>query len=511
MNLIDLVHVSTAVSNTRSRLKKRALLSDCLREAGGVEVSLVVNYLSSTMPQGRIGLGPATVNKALKSASSGVERVALSEVDRCLTEIAAQSGYGSKARKERLFGELLNRVSDDEQHFLASLVLGEVRQGALEAVLVEGIAEASGLPPNDVRRAVMLVADAAPVAVAALSEGAAGLSQFRLEPLKAVRPMLAQPADEIAAAMDAIGEASLQFKLDGARIQVHKVKKDVRIFTRQLHDVTNRLPEIVEGALAMPFNECILDGEAIAFGEGGRPLPFQVTMSRFGRSQNVADMRERLPLSGLYFDCLYADGGEMIDKPLSTRLELLQFGLDTEVLVPQVQTGDPAEAAGFLAEAFEAGHEGLMAKSLTSAYAAGSRGAAWLKIKQAHTLDLVVIAAEWGSGRRKGYLSNLHLAARGTEGEFIMLGKTFKGLTDKILRWQTKELLAREIGREENVVHVRPELVVEIAVSDIQQSPQYPAGLALRFARVRHYRSDKTAAQADSVEAVRKLFDEARG
>lgn len=510
MNLNDLVNVSTAVSRTRSRLKKRALLSDCLRVANVDEVSLVVNYLGSTMPQGRIGLGPAMVNEALKSASSGSERVALADVDRCLSDISAQSGPGSKARKEQLFGELLSRVGGDEQHFLASLVLGEVRQGALEGALVEGIADASDQPVGDIRRAVMLAADAAPVAMAALTEGAAGLSRFRLEPLKAVRPMLAQPADDIDDAMSALGEASLQFKLDGARIQVHKVRRDVRIFTRQLHDVTERLPEVVDGALALPFGDCILDGEAIAFDKDGRPLPFQVTMRRFGRSQNVADMRERLPLSGLYFDCLYADGDELIDAPLSSRLELLRSGVDTQMLVPQVQTSDPAEAARFLAQAFDAGHEGLMAKSPNSIYAAGSRGADWLKIKQAHTLDLVVIGAEWGSGRRKGWLSNLHLAARGTEGEFIMLGKTFKGLTDKVLRWQTRELLAREIGREGNVVHVRPELVAEIAVSDIQQSPQYPAGLALRFARVRHYRSDKTADQADSVDAVRSLFEAAR-
>ena len=511
MTLKDLVNVSTAVASTRSRLKKRAALAECLRSAEADEIELVVNYLSGVMPQGRIGLGPAMVSSALKSAVSGSDAIPIKELDQRLDDIASQSGAGSKGRKEQLFGELLNRTGVDEQQFLAGLVLGEVRQGALEGVLVEAIADATKLPAADVRRAVMLAADPAPVAYAALTTGASGLEQFRLEPLKPVRPMLATPAEDIDDAMSTLGEAVLQVKLDGARIQVHRVDDEVRIFTRQMNEVTERLPEIVESVSVLPVTSLILDGEAIAMNEKGRPLPFQVTMRRFGRSTNVEVMRETLPLSGYFFDCLYVDGYSRIDDPLDARLATLSELLPGEALVDQLTTADASDASRFLASAYDAGHEGLMAKSPTSAYAAGNRGAEWLKIKQAHTLDLVILAAEWGSGRRKGFLSNLHLGARDSDGSYVMLGKTFKGLTDKLLKWQTQALLERETGREGNTVHVRPELVAEIAISDIQQSQQYPGGLALRFARVKRYRDDKTAEEADTIDAVRSIYEQAHG
>ncbi len=511
MTLKDLVTVSTAVASTRSRLKKRAALAEYLRSAKADEIELVVNYLGGVMPQGRIGLGPAMVSSALKSAVSGSDAIPIKELDQRLDDIASQSGAGSKGRKEQLFGELLNRTGIDEQQFLAGLVLGEVRQGALEGVLVEAIADATELPAADVRRAVMLAADPAPVAYAALTTGASGLEQFRLEPLKPVRPMLATPAEDIDDAMSTLGEAVLQVKLDGARIQVHRVDDEVRIFTRQMNEVTERLPEIVQSVSALPVTSLILDGEAIAMNEKGRPLPFQVTMRRFGRSTNVEEMRETLPLSGYFFDCLYVDGYSRIDDPLDARLATLSELLPGEALVDQLTTTDASDASRFLASAYDSGHEGLMAKSPTSAYAAGNRGAEWLKIKQAHTLDLVILAAEWGSGRRKGFLSNLHLGARDGDGSYVMLGKTFKGLTDKLLKWQTKALLEREIGREGNTVHVRPELVAEIAISDIQQSQQYPGGLALRFARVKRYRDDKTAVEADTIDAVRSIYEQAHG
>ncbi|MDJ0758237.1 MAG: ATP-dependent DNA ligase [Woeseiaceae bacterium] len=511
MNLNDLVNVSSAVSATRSRLKKRALLGDCLRAADTNEVRLVVNYLAGVMPQGRIGLGPAMVSAALKNAETGDNALALTEIDRRLADIAAMKGAGSKQAKTDAFGQLLSQVTSEEQRFLAGLVLGEVRQGALEGVLIEGIAEASELPADAIRRAVMLAADPAPVAEAALVDGLPGLQAFRLQVLNPVRPMLAQPSDTLAEAMDGLGEAALQYKLDGARIQVHRAGADVRIFTRQLHDVTARLPEITEAALEMPAREFILDGEAIAFGKDERPLPFQVTMRRFGRSSNVEEMRDKLPLSGLHFDCLYLDGDELIDRSFDERSAALAGIADAQALVPQLTTANVTEASRFLAAALEQGHEGIMAKSPGSLYAAGNRGSDWLKIKQAHTLDLVILAAEWGSGRRKGWLSNLHLGARNPDdGSFVMLGKTFKGLTDKMLAEQTKALLDRELGRDGNVVHVRPELVVEIAVNDIQESRQYPAGMALRFARVKRYRSDKRASEADTIDTVRQLFDEAR-
>ena len=511
MNLNDLVNISSAVSATRSRLKKRALLADCLRAAATHEIRLVVNYLSGVMPQGRIGLGPAMVSAALDGTGAGDSAVPLVDVDRRLDEIAAMQGAGSKQAKTDAFGRLLSQVTADEQRFLAGLVLGEVRQGALEGALVEAIAEVADLPTDAVRRAVMLAADPAPVAAAALKDGLPGLAAFRLHVLSPVRPMLAQPSETLADAMDGLGEAALQYKLDGARIQLHRSGSDVRIFTRQLHDVTARLPEITEAALAMPATEFILDGEAIAFGKDARPLPFQVTMRRFGRATRVDEMRDKLPLSGLHFDCLYLDGEELIDRTFDERSAALSGIADESMRVPQIKTANVSDANRFLSAALEQGHEGIMAKSPGSVYAAGNRGSDWLKIKQAHTLDLVVLAAEWGSGRRKGWLSNLHLGARNPgDGSFVMLGKTFKGLTDKMLADQTKALLDRELGREGNVVHVKPELVVEIAVNDIQESPQYPAGMALRFARVKRYRSDKPAAEADTIDTVKKLYDEAR-
>jgi len=505
MHLTDLVDVSLAVSGTRSRLKKRTALSDALRVSSPDEIVLVVNYLSGVLPQGRIGLGPATVSAVLKSAEPGDDRVTLADVDRVFDDIDATSGAGSKKAKEEAFGRLLQRVSAEEQRFLAGLVLGELRQGALESSLIDAIADASGIDLDAIRRAVMLSADPASVAQAALVDDEAALSAFRLEPLTPVRPMLAQPSDTIDVAMRDLGTAVLQYKLDGARIQVHKHGSDVRIFTRALHDVTERLPEVVSRVAAMPATSLILDGEAIAFAKDERPLPFQVTMRRFGRRTNIDEMMRTLPMSDVYFDCLYRDGDELIDRSLTDRLDALSDVVPGSSLIEQTVTDDPARAATVLATAFERGHEGLMAKATGSVYAAGNRGADWLKIKQAHTLDLVILAAEWGSGRRKGWLSNLHLGARDGDG-FVMLGKTFKGLTDKTLKWQTEALLSREVSRDEHAVFVRPDLVAEIAVSDIQASSQYPAGLALRFARLKRYRDDKTAADADTLDTVRQLY-----
>ncbi len=505
MNLSELVNVSAAVSRTRSRLKKRALLSDCLRASDASTIRLVVSYLSGTLPQGRIGLGPATVSSVLGSVEPGNGSTDLADVDRVLSEIQSTSGAGSKQRREDLFGELLGGVSQEEQRFLAGLVLGELRQGALEAVLVESLADATGFDVAAIRRAVMLSADPAAVAETAFVDGLAGLAQYRLVALSPVRPMLAQPVESMSEAMGSLGSAVLQYKLDGARIQVHRDGDDVRIFTRQLNDVTARLPEVVEQVRALPVSSIILDGEAIALREDGRPLPFQVTMKRFGRSSQVEEMRRMLPITDVYFDCLYLDGEELIDRPLSERLDPLDELIPDSARVPQLVTSDETEATAFLAGAFERGHEGLMAKSVDSIYAAGNRGSDWLKIKQAHTLDLVVLAAEWGSGRRKGWLSNLHLAARDGD-DWVMLGKTFKGLTDKVLKWQTEALLEREVSRDEHTVFVRPELVAEIAVSDIQQSSQYPGGMALRFARLKRYRDDKPPAEADTVDTVRSLM-----
>ncbi len=512
MQLVDLVNVSNNVAATRSRLKKREYLSSCLRAAEPEEVGLVVNYLGGALPQGRIGLGPAIVRDLLPEPVASEASLSLAEVDNAFTEVAEISGKGSQQRRRDLLGRLFARATGVERDFVARLILGEIRQGALEGVLVEAIADATEIPADEVRRAVMLASDPAPVAVAAMREGRSGLEQFRLEPMSPVRPMLASPAEDIADAMQSLGEAALEYKLDGARVQIHRVGTDVRIFSRRLNDVTDSLPDIVELALAQPANEFIVDGEVIALREDGRPHPFQVTMRRFGRKIDVDKMRDSLPLDVFLFDCLRRDGDDLIDRPFAERSANLADATTAGVVVPSLVTDDTDVAAAFLRGAFDKGHEGVMAKSLSSLYAAGNRGADWLKIKQAHTLDLVVLAAEWGSGRRKGWLSNLHLGARDPNNEtFVMLGKTFKGLTDKMLAAQTKALLALEIGREDHVVHVKPEFVVEIAVSDIQASPQYPAGMALRFARVKRFRRDKTAAEADTIDTIRQIHAEQIG
>ncbi len=507
MQLVDLVNCSLNVAATRSRLKKRAFLADCLRAAFPDEVALAVHYLGGTLPQGRIGLGPAILRDLGQDPPADRASLSLRDTDADFARIAAMSGKGSQQQRREALGRLFHRATAAERDFLVRLVLGEIRQGALEGALVDAIAAAADLPEADVRRAVMLASDPAAVAEAALSQGAAGLARFRLEPMAPVRPMLAQPAADIAAAMEALGEAMLDYKLDGARVQIHRVGNEVRIFSRGLNDVTERLPEVVDAVLALPARALVLDGEVIALRDDGRPHPFQVTMRRFGRTSNVQALREELPLDVFLFDILHRDGSDVLDHPLRERAALLADSAPEVLRVERLLTADPAAAAAFLGRSYAAGHEGVMAKAPGSAYAAGNRGADWLKVKQAHSLDLVILAAEWGSGRRRGWLSNLHLGARDPDsGSFVMLGKTFKGLTDAMLAEQTKRLLELEIAREGAIVHVRPEFVAEIAVSDIQASPQYPAGLALRFARVKRYRPDKSAAEADTIDTVRALY-----
>ncbi len=507
MQLEHIVNASRDVARTRSRIKKRDTIAALLRAAPANEIELVVSYLGGELPQGRIGLGPAIVRDLVGEPCAGSASLTIAEVDRAFSGIAAISGKGSQQARREALGQLFHKTTPDERDFIVRLILGELRQGALEGVLIDGIAAAAGLPPETVRRAVMLAADPAPVAFAAMSDGAAGLDQFRLTPMSPVKPMLAQPAEGVADAMESLGSAALDVKLDGARVQIHRVGSEVKVYSRALNDVTASLPDVVETVLEQPAESLILDGEVIALRDNGRPHPFQVTMRRFGRRSDVDRMREELPLNVFLFDILHRDGEDLIDRPFSERDVALNDAVAREAIVPRSIAETAEQAQAFLNAAFDAGHEGIMAKSLTSSYAAGNRGADWLKIKQAHTLDLVVLAAEWGSGRRQGWLSNLHLGARNPlDGSFVMLGKTFKGLTDKVLDWQTKALLGIEIGREEHVVHVRPELVVEIAVNEIQASPVYPAGMALRFARVKRYRKDKTAAEADTIETVREIF-----
>lgn len=508
MLFATLVETSDAVAATRSRLGKIDRLRSCLQRLAPDEIETGVGWLAGTLRQGRVGLGPSIVRDALGATPASESRATVREIDAVFETIAAVSGKGSKLERQRLLRELFSRATAVEQGFLARLITGELRQGALEGVMVDAIAKAADLPVRDVRRAVMLAGDPAVVAKAAIREGAAGLAAFRLELLKPVQPMLAQTAEDTAEVLGAFGEAAFEYKLDGARIQVHKAGTEVRIFSRQLNDVSAGLPEISEIVRGLPAEAVILDGEAIALRADGTPHPFQVTMRRFGRKLDVDNARESLPLTAFFFDCLHVDGEDLIDRPATERFEVMSKVLPADTLIPRLVTADGNAAAGFFDQALAAGHEGLMAKSLESRYEAGNRGAGWRKIKPSHTLDLVVIAAEWGSGRRRGWLSNLHLAARDPdEDRFVMLGKTFKGMTDKMLEWQTARLLELETGRDGHVVHVRPEVVVEIAFNELQTSPRYPGGMALRFARVKRYREDKGPMDADTIATVRSIFE----
>ena len=510
MRLDDVVQTSRRVAQTGGRLAKIELLAALLQRAAPEEVATAIAFLSGSPRQGRIGVGYAALAAARNPGAPPRGSLELGDVDALLDHLAHTAGKGSSAAKARLLGDLFARATSEEQEFLFRLLIGELRQGALEGLVTEAVARAAGLDPGLVRRATMLAGDLGAVARAALS--AAGLGQFQVELFRPVQPMLAQAADDVADALTQLGEAAFEFKLDGARIQVHKAGDEVRVFSRQLNDVTVAVPEVVEATRGLPVRDTILDGEAIALRPDGRPRPFQVTMRRFGRKLDVDRLRAELPLALFWFDILYADGSPLLDEPYARRLAALEELVPAARRVSRIVTADPREAAAFYERALAAGHEGLMAKALDARYDAGARGAAWLKIKPAQTLDLVVLAAEWGHGRRRGRLSNIHLGARDPDtGSYVMLGKTFKGMTDEMLAWQTTKLLELETTRDQYTVYVRPDLVVEVAFNDIQASPQYPGGLALRFARVKRYRPDKTAELADTIATVRALHRRAVG
>jgi len=506
VRLADLVAASSTVAASSRRLDKVAALAAFLQRLAPQDVAIAVPFLAGALRQGKIGVGYAVIRQAADVPPAEVPTLVLADVDAAFDEVATARGAGSSTRRvERLRG-LFQRATREEQGFLVRLLFGELRQGAVEGVLLEGVAKACSIPVDRVRRAAMLAGALAPVAVDALTGGEAALSALRLSVFSPVQPMLAASADDVEEALGETGPASVEYKIDGARIQVHKSGDDVRIYSRTLRDVTAGLTDVVDAVRALPARDLILDGEAIALRADGTPHPFQVTMRRFGRRADEKALRSELPLTPMFFDCLYMDGTPTIDDPLARRVALLEDVVPAALRVPREAGGDRAAAEAFAQRAEEAGHEGVMVKALEAPYAAGRRGSAWVKVKRAQTLDLVVLAAEWGSGRRTGTLSNLHLGARDPErGGFVMLGKTFKGLTDALLAWQTAELLTREIGRDGHIVHVRPELVVEIAFNEIQESPHYPGGLALRFARVKRYRTDKTAAEADTIDTVRRI------
>lgn len=508
MTLLALVaETSRSVAQTSSRTAKVAALATCLRQVDPAEIEIAAAFLSGDPRQGKLGVGFALLREVRARGAATTASLTLTETDADFAKFAETAGAGSSDRRVALLDNLFASATPIEQDFLVGLITGELRQGALEGVMLDAIAMAANSAPGDVRRATMYAGNLPTVARIALTEGAGGLTRFQLEPMRPVAPMLAQTASNVADALESLEVAAFEWKLDGARVQVHKVGELVRVFTRNLNEVTAAVPEIVTAMLQLSARELVLDGEAIALSSGGAPRPFQVTMRRFGRKLEVAALTKELPLSVFFFDCLRRDGEALVDHPTQERVAVLSDALPQELLIPRLVTSRLDDAQAFYDAALAAGHEGVMAKALDAPYEAGNRGSSWLKIKRAHTLDLVVLAAEWGHGRRKGWLSNLHLGARDpSSGEFVMLGKTFKGLTDKLLEWQTQALLEREIGRDDWTVHVRPELVVEIAFNDLQQSPRYPGGLALRFARVKRYRPDKQAEDADTIDTVRGIY-----
>jgi ATP-dependent DNA ligase I len=509
--LTDIVAASRDVAATRSRLKKIARLSGILRQLESAELPAAIGFFCGELRQGRLGLGPRALQRLRAEPQATSSAVTVLELDAVFQALEDLSGKGVASEREQLLAALFARLGAEEREFVVRLILGELRQGALESVVLEALAEAARVSSESIRKAMMFTGNAAAVAVSAFRGGEAELSAFSIQLFRPLRPMLAQSAKDAAEAFSRVAPAAAEYKLDGARIQLHREGDRVAIYSRYGNDLSDALPEIVELGRSFGVRSLVLDGEVIALRSDGRPQPFQVTMQRVGRKLGIAAARSDLPLRAFFFDCLYADGRVLVEQPNSARWQALSAVVPSEARVTRVEVASAADAEAALSGALESGNEGIVVKSLSSTYEAGRRGAGWIKVKPAPTLDLVVLAAEWGSGRRTGWLSNLHLGARDPEtGGFVMLGKTFKGLTDAMLEWQTKKLQELATERSEWVVKVRPEVVVEIAFDGLQRSSTYPGGLALRFARVKRYREDKPASDADTIQFVRELFERFR-
>ena len=504
MLLTELVRVSSVVASTSARTAKIAAIAELLRQTQPTEAAIAVAYLSGQLRQRQIGVGYASMRGRAPAAPQAT--LTLIEVDEQLEAIGALGGKDSQSERRRQLHALLGRATEQEQHFLVRLIIGELRQGALEGVMQEALARALEVPIADVRRAAMLRGDLGAVAEAGIRDGLTGLNSFRLQVGQPLLPMLAQSATSIGEALERISPAIVEWKLDGARVQIHVQQGDVRVFTRSLDDITTRVPEVVELARSLPVRATVLDGESLALKDDGRPQPFQVSASRLGSKLDVARLRASLPLTTFVFDLLHLDGQDLVDEPASERHRALASVVPEAARVPRIVTGSVEEADGFLKDALARGHEGVLVKAPHSVYEAGRRGSGWIKVKPVITLDLVILAAEWGHGRRHGWLSNLHLGARDpSSGSFVMLGKTFKGLTDEMLRWQTTRFLELEDHRDSWTVYLRPELVAEIAFDSVQRSPRYPGGVTLRFARVVRYREDKRPEEADTIQTVQAL------
>ncbi|MDY0910977.1 ATP-dependent DNA ligase [Microbacterium sp. CFBP9034] len=506
MLLTDVVAATESVAATSSRLAKVAALAGVLRDLAADEIVPAIGFLTATPRQGRLGVGWRSLT-SLETAHAAEPSLTILDVDDALDRLAATDGQGSVASRRRELVALSERATAGEWDFLVRVMLGELRTGALEGVLLDAVSRAAERDAATVRRAAMLSGDLGTTARLALTGTADELDAVGLVVGRPVMPMLASTAGSTAEAIAALGgAASVEYKLDGARIQVHRDGDDVQVYTRNLADITHRVPEIVEAVRALPAERVILDGETLSLDEDGGPRPFQDTMARFG-----SESGESVVLRPWFFDILHLDGRDLLDEPLSERLEILERVAGPSRM-PGIVTTDAARAEEFSREALAAGHEGVMVKAVDSAYAAGRRGKSWLKVKPVLTFDLVVLAVEWGSGRRTGQLSNLHLGARdpdgafGEPGGFVMVGKTFKGLTDALLRWQTEHFPSIETHRSAYAVHVRPQTVVEIAIDGVQRSTRYPGGVALRFARVKGYRPDKGPQDADTIDALRALL-----
>jgi DNA ligase-1 len=497
---------SVALATTGARTRKVARLAELLRTLDPAEIPPVVSWLSGDLTQRQIGVGWASLRELPEPAEQA--SLAVLDVERSFSEIGGSAGPGSQAVRRRLVDAVFTRATSTEQRFLRSLLTGDLRQGALAGLMTAAIAEAADIPAEDVRRALTLCGDLAAVASAALTGGSTALAAFGLTPGRPLGPMLAQTAAGVAEALTRLGgTAAFEWKLDGIRLQIHRVDDDgidrVRLFTRSLDDITARLPEVVAAVRGLSVRTLVADAEVIGVDPAGRPRPFQVTASRTGT--RLAAARQEVTVRAFLFDVLHVDGTDLIDEPAHDRIAVLERVIPEPMRVRRLVTSIVDEAGTFLDDALAAGHEGVVAKSLTAAYEAGRRGGSWLKIKPVHTLDLVVLAVERGSGRRRGTLSNIHLGARDpASGGFVMLGKTFKGMTDQMLQWQTRRFSELATGSTDSwVVTVRPEQVVEIAFDGVQRSSRYPGGVALRFARVVRYRDDKTAEEADTIDAVR--------
>jgi DNA ligase-1 len=496
--LADLVSASNEVAGTSSRSQKIAILAALLRSLEAPEVPIAVGLLSGVPRQGRVGVGYSTIY-GIETGPAGEPSLRIADLDRAIADVQATTGSGSAARRRALLGELLGRATEQEANFVKRLFTGELRQGALAGLMADAVAKAAGVPAEVARRALMLSGDLTRTAEIAMASGEEGLRAVGFELFRPILPMLASTAETVADALAGFDRASVEWKLDGIRIQVHRRGEEVRIYTRNLNDITRALPGIVDAVLRLPVQQAVLDGEALWMGEDG-PAAFQDTVSQID-----ADA----PPEGIVtflFDLLHVDGDDLLDTPLLERAVRLE-ALAPHLKIPAVVTSDTQEGERVLDEALGAGHEGVVVKDAASLYAAGRRGKAWRKVKPVRTYDLVVLGAEWGHGRRQGWLSNLHLGARDpSTGEFVMVGKCFKGLTDELLEWQTRELLDRETSRRGIAVLVRPELVVEIALDGVQSSTRYAGGVALRFARVKRYRPDKNAGEADTIDDLRALL-----